>query len=130
MELRRRAITVGITFFLALATGHLMQNADQISAFFGGQPMPGNRELTQVEPTVGVLAPVAAATVVGLSGAISTAPTVINDDLSKILPDLPEVEPVTLANETFLAKHIRFLGNGGVSPVPAPDMGHQVFGFH
>ena len=129
MEIRRRAITVGITFFIALATGHLMQNADQIGALLSGKPMPASQELTQVEPTVAVLAPVAASTIVDVSGSAPTAPTAINDDLSQVLPNLPAAQPAAFAHGTFLAKRIRLLGDNGASPELISDRGHEVYGF-
>ena len=36
MQIKRRAITVGTTFFLAAATGHVMQNGETISARLRG----------------------------------------------------------------------------------------------
>lgn len=62
MEVRRRVFNVGISFFLAAATGHLMQNGDAIMAMLRGEPAPPSYVLTQVEPTVAVIAPAAAAT--------------------------------------------------------------------
>jgi hypothetical protein len=131
MEFRRRAIAVGITFFLAAATGHLMQNADAIAALLRGEAKPASQVLTRVEPTVGSLVPVAASTVVGLPGAETKAPITSSDDLSKALPAFPVAEPVAFSGETFLAKRIQLLGDDAKTSniMPGPDSGPKVFGF-
>lgn len=129
MEIRRRAMTVGVTFFIALATGHLMQNADQIAALLSGKPVPASQKLTQVEPTVAVLKPAAASAIISVSRSAEKAPTAISDDLSQVLPNLPAAQPDAFAHGTFLAKRIRLLGDNGTSPVLVSDPGHEVFGF-
>lgn len=129
MEFRRRAITVGITFFLAAATGHLMQNADSIAALLRGDPQPVSQVLTGVEPTVGALVPAAASTIVSLPDDISAQPMTVHADLSQIIPDLPAAEPVAFSDETFLAKRIKMLGDDDPSPVAGSDGGPVVFGF-
>lgn len=51
MQIKRRAITVGTTFFLAAATGHVMQNGETISARLRGAAAPEAPVLASVTST-------------------------------------------------------------------------------
>lgn len=51
MQINRRAITVGTTFFLAAATGHVMQNGETISARLRGADAPAAPVLASVTST-------------------------------------------------------------------------------
>lgn len=56
MQIKRRAITVGTTFFLAAATGHVMQNGETISARLRGADAPETPVLASVTSTAATVA--------------------------------------------------------------------------
>lgn len=56
MQIKRRAITVGTTFFLAAATGHVMQNGETISARLRGAAAPEAPVLASVISTAATVA--------------------------------------------------------------------------
>ncbi|MFN6951431.1 MAG: hypothetical protein ACK4NE_02390 [Albidovulum sp.] len=61
MQIKRRAITAGTTFFLAAATGHVMQNGETISARLRGDAAPKTHVLAGVISTAGTVTPAPAA---------------------------------------------------------------------
>lgn len=157
MQIKRRAITVGTTFFLAAATGHVMQNGDAISARLRGTNAVEQPVLASVETTAGVLAsassatsapaatptmePAAAeATVPAAAPAPIVAPApdmleaIIDVAASRSvpgLPDLPAAEPKPLVAATLLAAlaaRLDGLDKGYVRPETAADVNYSVFG--
>jgi hypothetical protein len=56
MQIKRRAITVGTTFFLAAATGHVMQNGETISARLRGADATEAPVLASVTSTAATVA--------------------------------------------------------------------------
>lgn len=140
MQIKRRAITVGTTFFLAAATGHVMQNGDAISARFRGGDASERPVLASVETTAGVLTSASAAT-----PAVEPAPAPIPaavpapempDAIVEVaasrsvpgLPDLPAAEAKPLVAATLLAARVDELDKRYVRPETAADANYSVFG--
>ncbi|WP_413848524.1 hypothetical protein [Albidovulum sp.] len=73
MQIKRRAITVGTTFFLAAATGHVMQNGETISARLRGAPVPEKPVLASVESTAATITPAAVPAATGTVAATGAA---------------------------------------------------------
>ena len=150
MQIKRRAITVGTTFFLAAATGHVMQNGDAISARLLGADNPEQPVLASVEMTAGVLAsapasaplppakPAAAETAAPEAAppAVATPAPYLPDAILDVtaarsvpgLPDLPAAEPKPLVAGTLLAARLERLDKGYVRPETAADANYSVFG--
>ena len=150
MQIKRRAITVGTTFFLAAATGHVMQNGDAISARLLGADNPEQPVLASVEMTAGVLAsapasaplppakPAAAETAAPEAAppAVATPAPDLPDAILDVtaarsvpgLPDLPAAEPKPLVAGTLLAARLEGLDKGYVRPETAADANYSVFG--
>ncbi len=132
MQIKRRAITVGTTFFLAAATGHVMQNGDAISARLRGGDALEQPVLASVETTAGVLTSASAAV-----PSVEPAPAPETPDaIMKVaavrsvpgLPDLPAAEPKPLVAGTLLAARMGGLDKGYVRPETAADANYSVFG--
>lgn len=150
MQIKRRAITVGTTFFLAAATGHVMQNGDAISAKLLGADSPEQPVLASVEMTAGVMAsapasaplppvkPAAAETAAPetASPAVAAPAPDLPDAILDVtaarsvpgLPDLPAAEPKPLVAGTLLAARLEGLDKGYVRPETAADANYSVFG--
>ncbi|OYX41194.1 MAG: hypothetical protein B7Z02_16405 [Rhodobacterales bacterium 32-67-9] len=142
MQIKRRAITVGTTFFLAAATGHVMQNGDAISARLRGGDAMETPVLASVKTTAGVLAPApAAAPPAEAAPALAETPESVltatpTPDLTEAaaahsesgLPDLPAAEPKPLVTGTLLAERVERLDAGYVRPETAADANYTVFG--
>ncbi|WP_347311780.1 hypothetical protein [Defluviimonas sp. SAOS-178_SWC] len=149
MQIKRRAITVGTTFFLAAATGHVMQNGDTISARLRGGDTPEQPVLARVEATAAVLAPApnAAPAVTDPDPAVASPPIIAAapaavpepetpDAIVEVaalrsvpgLPDLPSAEPKPLVAGTLLAARVEGLDRGYVRPKTAADATYSVFG--
>lgn len=84
MAIQRRVVLAGVTFFLAAATGHIMQNGDRIVAWISAGPAP--------EPAA---ATVSEASIVPLSADTESVPPF---DTSRSLPDFPGGAPARLAS--------------------------------
>ncbi|WP_413876536.1 hypothetical protein [Albidovulum sp.] len=155
MQIKRRAITVGTTFFLAAATGHVMQNGETISARLRGAPVPEKPVLASVESTAATMTPAAvpAATSAAAAPAEPAAPPAAAEPAATRtiaavpeqpkpeaaatpqpartasgLPDLPPVEPAALGADLRLAGRIEKLDTGYTRPETAADAAYSVFG--
>ncbi len=146
MQIRRRAITVGTTFFLAAATGHVMQNGDTISARLRGAPE--KPVLASIESTVATIpataaasaaparadsaaAPMVAPSAPRIAASASATPEPVSSAAAPItsgLPDLPTAEPVTLGADLRLAGRVGKLDAGYTRPDTAADAAYSVFG--
>lgn len=144
MQIRRRAITVGTTFFLAAATGHVMQNGDAISARLRGAPAPEAPVLASIETTAATIpaaagaaqpgtAPESPATTLAVAEPVQPKPAATNAAPQAVadtggLPDLPRAEPVPLDADLRLAGRIGTLDAGYTRPDTAADAAYSVFG--
>lgn len=146
MKISRRAMTVGTTFFLAAATGHVMQNGETISARLRGGEVPEKPVLAAVTSTAAATVPVAlpkadpvpaAAPGVELAAATPAAPAK-PEPLPPVapapvltaagLPDLPKAEPKPLAADLRLAGRIETLDTSYTKTGTAADATYSVFG--
>lgn len=140
MQIKRRAITVGTTFFLAAATGHVMQNGDAISARFRGGDASQLPVLASVETTAGVLT-FASAAALSVEPAPAPVPAAapapeVPEAIVEVsalrsvpgLPDLPAAEPKPLVAGTLLAARVDGLDKGYVRPATAADANYSIFG--
>ncbi|MCB2134806.1 MAG: hypothetical protein KDE08_02500 [Rhodobacteraceae bacterium] len=94
MQLRRRALAVGTTFFLAAATGHVMQKGETTTARMRTASLPPSNVLTAVVKTSGTIAaPKTAAPV----------QPVFIQVIKPNLPELPEIHPVGLGKNIVIA---------------------------
>jgi hypothetical protein len=150
MQIRRRAITVGTTFFLAAATGHVMQNGETIGARLRGAGAPERPVLASIESTAATIPATAAASAAPASARADSAaapkvapsapriaaaapatPEPIPSAAAPIasgLPDLPRAEPVTLGADLRLAGRVGKLDAGYTRPDTAADAAYSVFG--
>ena len=153
MQIKRRAITVGTTFFLAAATGHVMQNGDAIGARLRGAPAPERPVLASIESTAATIPAAPAATIpapqdvaaqpeagaeppVTATAAVAAAPQPAASEppapplalTASGLPDLPPSEPAVLAADLRLAGRIGTLDAGYDKPDSAADAAYSVFG--
>lgn len=153
MQIKRRAITVGTTFFLAAATGHVMQNGETISARLRGIEAPSAPVLVGVTSTAATLpaatpappAPITAAfapaeaaneatRLATTDAAAKAAPEPAPDAVSVPvlaaagLPDFPKAEPVALGADLRLAGRIEGLDAGYARASTAADANYSVFG--
>lgn len=156
MQIKRRAITVGTTFFLAAATGHVMQNSDAIGARLRGAPASEEPVLASIESTAATIpaapavpedtaaapalpdagaelsatAPAAAtATPLPAEPEAEPAPAAPPPALTASgLPDLPAAEPAVLAADLRLAGRIEKLDAGYARADSAADAAYSVFG--
>ena len=148
MQIKRRAITVGMTFFLAAATGHVMQNGDTISARLRGVDPAPAPVLASVETTAAIITPAVApaskpdaapeatvlqANATGEPDAAAPGAPAADTHLPPLkvlsgLPNFPAVQPTPLASGVQLAERIETLDTGAVSTESAADQNYTVFG--
>lgn len=144
MQIGRRAITVGTTFFLAAATGHVMQNGETISARLRGAHVPETPVLASVESTAATLPALAPKPApadrdtrpeiltAAAEPAAPVAPAVPEAAAPgrtvSGLPDLPADQPAMLAADRRLAGRIGKLDTGYTRPETAADAAYDVFG--
>ncbi len=149
MQIKRRAITVGMTFFLAAATGHVMQNGETISARLRGAPAPEKPVLASIESTAATITPTVAAPAEPAAPAAAAAEPAAIPNIAAVpaqpkaeataaapqairtasgLPDLPRVEPSALGADLRLAGRIEKLDTGYSRPETAADAAYSVFG--
>ncbi len=134
MQIKRRAITVGTTFFLAAATGHVMQNGDTISARLRGAEAPEKPVLASVETTAAVIEVTPAA--VPTSVAEPVPAPVVPDSIADVsatrsvpgLPDLPAAEPKPFTSGVLLAARMDRIDDAYVRPKTAADVNYSIFG--
>jgi hypothetical protein len=112
MRIGRRTAMVAGTFFLAAATGHVMQNADSIAARLGG----GKPALTQASLTSATTES-AAPTAAPEPDAAALAAAVRN--AVPDFPDLPRLEPTALSGSVLLAARIADGAAGYAPPMAA-----------
>ncbi|MCB2115842.1 MAG: hypothetical protein KDE00_05940 [Rhodobacteraceae bacterium] len=142
MQIKRRAITVGTTFFLAAATGHVMQNGETISARLRGGDAAPAAVLVSATPTVAAApapAPVVQASVtpgdMGLPKVAmpEEAPVIAPASLPLVttasgLPDLPAAQPAPLKAGTALAQRVDALDPAAPKTQSAADANYTAFG--
>lgn len=127
MQIGRRSIMVAGTFFLAAATGHVMQNADAINArLHGTAPIAQPEGLVQASL-------ISAST--ETRQAAATAPeqgaAVIAAAVGRALPDfpdLPAVDPEPLPTHTWLAARLGEVTSDTVRPETMADRDYDSFG--
>jgi len=124
MQIRRRVLTVGATFFLAAATGHIMQNGDSIGARLRGSASTETIELAVTKPEV-----------VQAERPAPAAPDAVGDALAALpagavatLPDLPDILAPTLAPGLRLAARVATLEQGYTRAPSAADLTYSPFG--
>ena len=105
MQIKRRAVTVGTTFFLAAATGHVMQNGDAISAKLRGIDAKEQPVLASVEATV--------ATIPAVVPAAKPAPT------DAPVTDVATITPPAAAPEEAPAAAMELAAASSETPEPA-----------
>ena len=139
MQVKRRAVMVGTTFFLAAATGHLMQNGDIISERLQGvreakapqaAPAPAPAvAVNQVKAPDIIAAPVvqSSAAETAFSAAVLTAASK-TDTLIKTLPDFPAVQPSPFSPAKVLAARMDALDSRYERPETDADAAYSVFG--
>ncbi len=104
MQIGRRAIMVTGTFFLAAATGHVMQNGDAISARLRGAALVAAPEglvltsLTSASTETGASAAVAPGAAAALAKAVSRS---VPD-----FPEFPAIRPATLGSDMRFAARV------------------------
>ncbi|MFN0115409.1 MAG: hypothetical protein ACKVPY_12105 [Paracoccaceae bacterium] len=119
MQIKRRILTAGTTFFLAAATGHLMQNGGAISARF----LPGSDVSTA---SVAAPVPLAKATLDQTSIVpVSAGP---QDTAIPKLPDLPDTTIPALASGMALAPRMIRVERGYARRQTAADVRYSAFG--
>ncbi|SPH23598.1 hypothetical protein DEA8626_02662 [Defluviimonas aquaemixtae] len=142
MQLKRRAVMVGTTFFLAAATGHIMQSGDAISDRLEGiREVKAARSAPVPEPAPVAnfsKAPETDAVATMAASAVKTAGTTLNSAIliaamksehaAKMLPDLPTTEPRAFASADLLAARMDGLDSGYERPATDADANYSVFG--
>ncbi len=132
MQMKRRVLTAGTTFFLAAATGHVMQNGDTLSARFLGPKVTAAAEVSANPAPIAVteVAPprpgrIAEATVTSLS-----ADTTLPAEARSVpeLPGLPAADPATLGGGAALAARMLKVEQGAVHADTAADADYDAFG--
>ena len=127
MQIKRRALTAGATFFLAAATGHVMQNGGSISASLNAlRPNPvapvaeaamtASVTLTPATDTAKPLPAINEATVVSLSADASALPT------------LPDAAMPALAGGQSLKPRMLKVESGYVRAASDADAAWSAFG--
>jgi hypothetical protein len=119
MQIKRRVLTAGTTFFLAAATGHMMQNGDVIgSRFLGGKS--GNAEARLQTVGLGAAIPpaneVSPATVTELSADVA-----VPERSVPVMPGLPATQPRVLTTDTALPVRVAALDAGLAMPDATSD---------
>lgn len=123
MQIKRRAVTVGVTFFLAAATGHVMQNGETITARLRGvseaeRPAPATATVTKV-------ASAGASAVEEAKAPVKTASAIARE---ASLPDLPATRPSPFKSGVLLAARMESVGDGYQRPATDADARYSVFG--
>ncbi|MGB5835752.1 MAG: hypothetical protein WBH14_01780 [Albidovulum sp.] len=111
MKNMRRVITVGTTFFVAAAVGHVMQSGETISARLRDASIPAAVLVSEAENTALRDAVLVSASFGGPTN----------------LPDFPDVEPFALKSSQLLAG--RLDGHSTISQLPKTDPVGQHAGF-
>ncbi len=112
--MKRRILTVGTTFFLAAATGHVMQNG----VVFGGKARGAPDTAT---PAAETTAPVASASAKPVAAVVPTR------DVSR-LPDFPAAPVTTLSSGVLLAARMDAVADTYELPKTDADEQYSVFG--
>lgn len=129
MQVRRRVLMAGATFFLAAATGHVMQSGDTISARLrsmskveeGVKPVPGETAVTPLQASLvatGEPAAAAPAAIAVTEATLQPLPP---------LPDLPVAEPTPFTAGLLLSARLDGL-DAYQRPASDADAGYDAFG--
>jgi hypothetical protein len=113
LPMKRRILTVGTTFFLAAATGHVMQNG----VTFGGKGIGAGGAATPAVQTSAVAPAI-------LAKSAAAEPV---RDLSA-LPDFPTAPVTTLSSGELLAARMDVVSDGYERPETDADEQYSVFG--
>ena len=115
MQIGRRAIMVGGTFFLAAATGHIMQNTDAFGARLRtttSMAVPDGLILASLTSASTQTSPSPATPSNGATVALSAAVLRSVPDF----PDLPAIEPLPLRATTQLATRLSDVTSDYIRP--------------
>lgn len=118
--MKRRILMAGATFFLAAATGHLMQNTQEIGAslrgVFGSEPKPAGTIVASIAPVP----------------AQPKAAEVVQTDIAQLpadtLPDFPAVSVGELKSGVLLAARMDAVADDYKRPETDADKSYTVFG--
>jgi hypothetical protein len=126
MQIKRRILTVGTTFFLAAATGHVMQNGNAIGTrFFGGDAAKAEAVVVASADAQSDTARIDEASVTPLSGD-TTMPAADADHPP--LPQLPVASAQPLTGGGQLAARMIKVEQGFVRAKSAADATYNAFG--
>ena len=124
MQIGRRAMMAVGTFFLAAATGHMMQNADAISARLrgtAGVAAPDGLVLASLTSASATTGPSPATAPDGTTAALAAA-------VGRSLPDFPAMDPKPLHADTRLAARLSDVKSGYIRPETMADREYDTFG--
>ncbi len=129
MQIKRRMLAAGTTFFLAAATGHLMQNGTAIGARFSGDSQASADQMTRT--AVADRAPAADVTLIDEASVISlsadtTLPAGGTDHPA--LPELPGMTVQPLVGGAALAARMIKVEHGTVRVQSDADAAYDAFG--
>ncbi|HQU68330.1 MAG TPA: hypothetical protein PLI43_09030 [Albidovulum sp.] len=126
MPLKRRIVMAGTTFFLAAATGHVMQNGDTISAKLRNALSSQPAAVAEVEAT----APAAALPTPQPTDAVLVAGTSLPAALPSTggLPDFPGDQAQALTSGVLLAARMDAVADSYTRPATDADAEYSVFG--
>lgn len=120
--MKRRILMAGTTFFLAAATGHVMQNGDAISAKLrGALSSSGSAAAAATGTDVAKAAPAET----DVAATPQTGKPVL---LESRLPDFPRAPVRELTSGVLLAARMDAVADGYERPVSAADETYSVFG--
>jgi hypothetical protein len=125
MPMKRRIVMAGTTFFLAAATGHVMQNGETIGAKLrGALPSSGAVAAAQPETRTSIAItpapqPTDAVLVAGTAAVVAPASG---------LPDLPGGQAQTLNSGVLLAARMDAVADSYTRPATDADVEYSVFG--
>ena len=88
MQLKRKLVMVGATFFLAAATGHLMQNGSSLVGGSGPAAKPVAPKLAAAEMMPDQIVPLAGSATGGVAP-LTTAPAPMAPTMLKVAPETP-----------------------------------------
>ena len=127
MQIGRRAIMVGGTFFLAAATGHIMQNTDAFGARLRtttSMAVPDGLILASLTSASTQTSPSPATPSNGATVALSAAVLRSVPDF----PDLPAIEPLPLRATTQLATRLSDVTSDYIRPETLADREYDTYG--
>ncbi|MGL4280324.1 MAG: hypothetical protein ACRCS0_08165 [Albidovulum sp.] len=122
---KRRIVMAGTTFFLAAATGHVMQNGDAIGAKLRGALSSSDAVASAPAETI---APAAIAPAPQPTDAVLVAGTAAAAASVGGLPDLPGEQAQALSSGVILAARMDAVADSYTRPATDADVEYSVFG--